>query len=101
LAKLVLAGDGSEATAVKERLLSRGLMSRTQLPGRISQSELPDYYLAADVYLSCSYCDGSSVSLMEALAAGLPVVVTDIPSNREWIEHEVNGCLCPAGDTHA
>ncbi len=100
-AKLVLAGDGSEATAVKSRLASRGLMSRTQLPGRISQSELPGYYHAADIYLSCSYCDGSSVSLMEALAAGLPVVVTDIPSNREWIQHEFNGWLCPAGDTHA
>jgi L-malate glycosyltransferase len=100
-ARLVLAGDGSQAAAVQERLLRRGLMPRTHLPGRIAQSELPAYYHAADVYLSCSYSDGSSVSLMEALAAGLPVVVTDIPGNREWIEPGVNGWLCPAGDRDA
>jgi len=100
-ATLVLAGDGSEADAVKARLLCRDLKSRTQLPGRIAPAKLPDYYRAADVYLSCSYCDGSSISLLEALAAGLPAVVTDIPGNREWIEHEVNGWLCPAGDTLA
>jgi len=100
-ARLVLAGDGSQAAAVRERLLRRGLLARTHLPGRIEQSELPAYFHAADVYLSCSYSDGSSVSLMEALAVGLPVVVTDIPGNREWIEPEVNGWLCPAGDANA
>ncbi|HUS06520.1 MAG TPA: glycosyltransferase [Bryobacteraceae bacterium] len=100
-ARLVLAGDGSQAPAVKSRVLHHGLMSRTHLPGRIGPSELPAYYSAADVYLSCSYSDGSSVSLLEALAAGLPAVVTDIPGNREWIEPEVNGWLCPAGDKDA
>ena len=100
-ARLVLGGDGSQEAALKARLPRHGLTDRTYLPGRISQSELPAYYQDADVYLSCSYSDGSSVSLMEALAAGLPVVVTDIPGNREWIEPEVNGWLCPAGDTDA
>jgi glycosyltransferase involved in cell wall biosynthesis len=100
-AKLVLAGDGSRRAAVGTQILSRGIVSRTHLAGRISQLELPAYYHAADVYLSCSYSDGSSVSLIEALAAGLPVVVTDIPGNREWIEHEKNGWLCPAGDISA
>jgi len=100
-ARLVLAGDGGQAAAVKAQLLSKGLMGRTYLPGRISQSELPGYYQDAAVYLSCSYSDGSSVSLMEALAAGLPVVATDIPGNREWIEHDVNGWLCPSGDVCA
>lgn len=100
-ARLMLAGDGSQRAAVKEQLLHNGLSARTHLPGRISQSELPGYYQEADVYLSCSYSDGSSVSLMEALAAGLPIVATDIPGNREWIEQEVNGWLCPAGDARA
>src|SRR5262249_10145625 len=100
-ARLVLAGDGSQSAKVKANLVRHGLTARAHLPGRISQSELPAYYQNADAYLSCSYCDGSSVSLMEALAAGLPVVATDIPGNREWIEHGVNGWLCPAGDTPA
>jgi len=100
-AKLVLAGDGSQAAAVNAQFLNNGLTARTHLPGRISQTELPGYYQEADVYLSCSYSDGSSVSLMEAMAAGLPVVATDIPGNREWIEQGVNGWLCPAGDACA
>src|SRR4051794_20475022 len=100
-ARLVLAGDGSQSAYVTARLLRNGLMGSTHLPGRVSQAQVPGYYQDADVYLSCSYSDGSSVSLMEALAAGLPVVATDIPGNREWIEPGVNGWLCPAGDASA
>src|SRR5262249_29361169 len=77
-ARLVLAGDGSQSAKLKANLGRHGLTARVHLPGRISQSELSVYYQDADVYLSCSYSDGSSVSLMEALAAGLPVVATDI-----------------------
>jgi glycosyltransferase involved in cell wall biosynthesis len=100
-ARLVLAGEGSQSTAVKAHLVRNDLTARTHLPGRISQAELPAYYQDADVYMSCSYSDGSSVSLIEALAAGLPIVATDIPGNREWVEEGVNGWLCPAGDALA
>jgi len=43
--------------------------------------------------------NGSSASLMEALACGSPVVVTDIAGNREWIRDGENGFLVPPGDT--
>jgi glycosyltransferase involved in cell wall biosynthesis len=52
----------------------------------------------ADIYISPSHVDGSSVSLMEALASGLPCLVSDIPGNREWIEDGVNGWLFRDGD---
>jgi glycosyltransferase involved in cell wall biosynthesis len=45
--------------------------------------------------------DGSSVSLMEALACGLPALVSDIPANREWVTDGVNGWLFPDGDVYA
>jgi len=51
------------------------------------------------VYVSTSPAEGASVSLLEAIAAGCLPVVTDIPSNREWVTHEGNGLLFPAGDT--
>jgi len=42
--------------------------------------------------------DGSSVSLMEALACGLPALVSDIPGNREWLANSPAGWLFPDGD---
>jgi glycosyltransferase involved in cell wall biosynthesis len=67
-------------------------------PGRVSQSDLPRYYQMADLYLSASHVDGSSVSLMEALACGRPVLVSDIPGNQEWVEQGINGWLFKDGD---
>jgi L-malate glycosyltransferase len=52
----------------------------------------------ADIYISPSHVDGSSVTLMEALASGLPCLVSDIPGNREWVEEGVNGWLFRDGD---
>ena len=47
--------------------------------------------------MSASLSDGSSVSLMEAMASGLPVLVSDIPGNREWVTEE-NGWLFAVND---
>ena len=52
----------------------------------------------ADVYISPSHVDGSSVSLMEALACGLPCLVSDIPANKEWVVENENGWLFRDGD---
>ena len=46
---------------------------------------MPKWFRAADTYISCAQSDGTSVSLLEAMATGLPLIVTDIPSNREWV----------------
>ena len=54
----------------------------------------------ADLYVSPSHVDGASVSLMEALACGLPALVSDIPGNKEWVNEGVNGWLFPDGDVH-
>jgi glycosyltransferase involved in cell wall biosynthesis len=54
----------------------------------------------ADLYVSPAHVDGSSVSLMEALACGLPCLVSDIPANREWVTEGVNGWLFQDGDVN-
>jgi glycosyltransferase involved in cell wall biosynthesis len=48
--------------------------------------------------MSCTYSDGTSVSLLEAMATGLPCIVTDNPSNQEWVIAGENGCLGKPGD---
>ena len=55
----------------------------------------------ADLYISPSHVDGSSVSLMEALACGLPCLVSDIPANKEWVVEDENGWLFRDGDVNA
>ena len=98
---LMLLAGGSQANLVRQILTAGGVMERVHFGGQISQTVLPRYYHMADLYVSASHIDGSSVSLMEALACGLPVVVSDIPANREWVSEGVNGWLFPDGDADA
>lgn len=84
--RLILAGDGSLRSQVLALIEASDFKDRIWLPGYIPYRDLPAFYRAADVYLSASASDGSSVSLLEAMACGLPAFVTDIPGNREWVE---------------
>lgn len=91
--RLLLIGDGSLANDVDEYISEYNLERVVHCTGRISQEHLINYFRAANVYVSCSYSDGSSISLLEAMAAGLAVVVSDISGNREWVQPGVNGWL--------
>jgi L-malate glycosyltransferase len=71
--------------------------SSAQFLGRVPHNQMPDLLAQADIYVSTSLSDGTSVSLLEALAMGLFPVVTDIPSNREWISDGETGFLVEAG----
>jgi len=95
---LIMLGNGSQASLLRDIFDRGSVMERVLLPGQISQSDLPRYYQMADLYISASHIDGSSVSLMEALACGRPVLVSDIPGNREWVEPRVNGWWFKDGD---
>ncbi len=100
-ASLLLLAGGSMAQPIRQILVQGGALDRTQFPGQISQTDLPRWYHMADLYVSPSHVDGSSVSLMEALACGLPALVSDIPANREWVADGDNGWLFPDGDADA
>ncbi len=96
--RLLLLGGGSQAGVIRSIFQQEGVLDRVFFGGQVNGDELPQYYQAADLYLSASHSDGSSVSLMEALASGLPALVSDIPSNREWIANGREGWLFPDGD---
>lgn len=99
--RLILLGAGSQAGLLHRLLDESGLRDRVYFGGQTGQAALPEFYRAADLYLSASRSDGSSVSLMEALACGRPVLVSDIPGNREWIQTGRQGWLFPVGDAAA
>lgn len=87
-AHLVLCGSGSEENRLRSILEAASANGRVSWVGRVSQAELPELYRGADLYVSTSKSDGSSVSLLEAMGCGRPVLVSDIPGNREWVDDE-------------
>jgi len=98
--RLVLLGGGSMAKEIHAIFERSQLNHLVFFGGQVSQKDLPGYYQSADLYLSASHSDGSSVSLMEALGSGLPVLVSDIPGNKEWITEEKQGWLFRDGDVY-
>lgn len=98
---LLLLGGGSQGALIRRILEAGGVLERVSFPGQVPQKDLPRFYRMADVYISASHVDGSSVSLMEALACGLPCLVSDIPANREWVREGANGWLFSDGDEAA
>jgi glycosyltransferase involved in cell wall biosynthesis len=99
--RLVMLGNGSQAGLLKSIFRQGGVLDRVEFPGQVKQAELPDYYRSADLYVSASHSDGTSISLLEAMACGLPAVVSDIPGNREWVQPGLHGWWFPDGDVQA
>jgi glycosyltransferase involved in cell wall biosynthesis len=93
-------GDDTLIDAVEQRVRSSEMLrERVVLAGRVSREELPNYYSAADVFVSGSHFEGSGYALIEAISAGLIPVVTDIPSFR--VIAGDSGARWPAGDADA
>lgn len=95
---LILLNGGSQGHVIRGILQNGGALERVTFGGHVSQRNLPNWYRDADIYISPSHVDGSSVSLMEALACGLPCLVSDIPANKEWVIENENGWLFKDGD---
>jgi len=83
--RLVIAGDGCERTAL-ERLAARRLPAgRYAFVGRLEPDALAEWLARAEVSISAARSDSTSVSLLEAMAAGALPVVADLEGNREWV----------------
>ncbi len=83
--RLLMLGDGPLAPTIRRIFEKNKLSHRVHFPGQVASEDLRKYYQAADLYISTSHSDGTSISLLESLACGTPVLITDIPGNREWI----------------
>ncbi len=92
-------GEGAERERLQARIGALGLGRQVQLPGgsdRVSQQ-----LAAADLFVLPSELEAMSNAILEAMASGLPVVAHAVGGNRELVDHEHSGLLCPAGDAAA
>ncbi len=92
--KFIIAGEGEQRTYLENAASSfRGAV---RFVGSLPELVLPSFLASADVYVSTSLSDaGLSASTAEAMACGLPVIVTDFGDNRKWVEDGTNGFVVP------
>jgi len=100
-ARLVVAGDGSLRPALERRAAELLPPGRWHFAGRLEPAALAALLARADVYLSASLSDSTSLSLLEAMAAGALPVVSDIAGNREWVGEGDGAWLFAPGDVAA
>lgn len=98
--RLVVGGSGSGTAELRARADEIGIGGLVDWPGDLPPRELAGLLGSAALYVSTSPVDGSSVSLLEAMASRTPVAVTDIEGNRQWV-NERTGWRFPAGDVGA
>lgn len=99
--KFIIKGKGPLEGSIKKLAKRLNVDSYVRFTNPVPYEEVSQYLAAADIYVSTSFTDSTSVSLLEAMACGLPIVTTNIVGNREWIKSNVNGLLYPPKDHRA
>jgi len=97
--RLLLAGEGDQRTAIEQTIRERGLDHTVILAG--TRKDIPDLLAASDVFLMSSISEGIPLTVIEAMAARIPVVSTAVGGLPEIIQDGVTGLLAGAGDDGA
>ncbi len=97
--RLVLVGDGPYAGRVQSLIRDHGLSDMVMTLGR--RHDVFSLLKSADVFVLPSYTEGLPNALLEAMAAGVPVVTTDVPGCRDLVHHRETGLIVPPRDARA
>jgi len=97
--RLLIVGDDEDRDQLKEQVRKSGLQDRIFFTGWLSRQELIWALKVSDVFVSVPESDSTALSMLEAFAARLPVIVSDLPANREWVDSGENGILVRPKDT--
>lgn len=92
-AHLLLIGDGPARPTIAQFVQQNRLAERVQIIGELPHNQLPNYLAAADLFVTASVSEIHPVTLIEAMAAGLPIVAPHAPGNEDIVLHEQTGLL--------
>ena len=87
----LLIGNGPALEELRDKVTESGLQANVWLPG--FRSDAKDFLYAADFAMHAALGEGFSLSIVEYMSAGLPVLVPDIPSVKQAIDHGLNGLV--------
>lgn len=94
---MLMLSEGSGKIEALKYITGHSLDGKIQVIGKVPNNELPALLNAADVYVSPSLSDGTSLSLLEAMACGTGLIVTDVPAIKEWVTAN-NGLIVKRGN---
>ena len=97
---LVIVGDGPERKNLGRAARAMVIQNAVEFVGWQAEN-LADYYASAEWYVRTSNSEGYARSVIEAMAASLPVIMTDVGIAREIVKDNINGLIVPVGDVHA
>lgn len=95
--KLLLLGDGDQHQKLIALTEQLGVADAVTFTGNVANTE--DYYAVSDLYVQCSHREAMPLSVLEAMATGLPIVSTDVGGLRDVVQD--NGILVPDNDEDA
>jgi len=100
--RFIVVGDGSLRQELEALASELGVAEHVQFAGRVTMDQMSAYVASSDVYVSSSTSDaGIAASTAEAMASGVPAVITDFGDNGNWVRDGENGFLFPVGDAEA
>jgi len=97
--RLLVAGEGELRRALEQARDAAGLKDRVVFLGR--RDDVAAVLAGCDIFLLPSLFEGTSLALLEAMAAGKPIVASDVPGNRDILRHGQTALLCPPTDAAA
>ena len=100
-ARLHLLGGGSMEHSLQERVTGLRLLQQVRFHGRVGDAAMVSAIQRSRVSISVPTSDATSVSVLESMACGLPIIATDLPANRQWVDAGKGGWLVPVRDVDA
>jgi glycosyltransferase involved in cell wall biosynthesis len=100
-ARLTVAGSGHQLSELERLAAGLGIAHAVQFVGRIENARINDLYAGADLVLNPSTADNMPISILEALACGVPVVSTNAGGIPDLVQHGHTALLVDVGDASA